>query len=58
MKVPIADLSDFVEGERDGIVTVGDLTVKVQIDGAYIVLWPERSYKHRDMAKRLGFSEE
>jgi hypothetical protein len=53
MRVPLTDF-DEVEQEGDrAIVTKDGVSARVQVDGEYALLFPDRSVKHRDLAKRL-----
>lgn len=61
MRVALNALPDAVQAQVDGsraVVTYGDpeapTVLIVATDGTDLILFPDRSYKHSDLAKALG----
>jgi hypothetical protein len=53
IRIPLASFDAY---ELDGgyaVVSKGDMTLRVQVEGMDALLFPERSVKHRDLAKRF-----
>ena len=63
MRIAINELPEGVEMEVDGnraVITCGDpeapVVASVLTDGTHLILFPERSYSHADLATALGFA--
>lgn len=54
MRVPLTRFDDVVEEPGFAIVTLGGRTLRVQVIDTDALLFPERSAKHRTMAKALA----
>lgn len=61
MRIAVAALPEGVQAQVDGkraVVSYGDpeapTVVSVAVEGADLILFPDRSYKHDDLAKALG----
>ena len=63
MKIARASLPEGFSVVADGqgrgevvfdVTEDGDKRVSVQVEGDNLIIYPDRSYKHRDLAKRLG----